>query len=61
MRRLQALGLAQRIVLVVALAAVLRVIGIYLLTARVDFLSLVLIAVWAAASVWLLGDFGRSE
>lgn len=79
MRRLAALNLAQRIVLVIALAAVLRVVWVYLTDRSSDggwfgysplteatlrrtgpdlgpaLLAVAFIAVWASASVWLLG------
>lgn len=79
MRRLTALNLAQRIVLVIALAAVLRVVWVYLTDRSSDggwfgysplteatfgrtspdlgpaLLAVAFIAVWASASVWLLG------
>jgi hypothetical protein len=84
MRRLAVLTLVQRLVLVVALAAALRVVWVYLACRDVDggwfgyaalshdpvnieplgaagsglgdtLLGLAFIAVWAAASLWLLG------
>ena len=87
MRRLRTLNLAQRIVLVVALAAALRTVGIYTVSprrgggwfaytplsgesflpvndsgwdpAQAAILWLVLIALWAMVSIWLLGPTRR--
>lgn len=87
MLRLRSLNFGQRIVLVVALAGVVRTAGIYAVQSRLDggwsayapisresyhpvsasgwdpfpaaLLWIALIAIWAAASVWLLGPSPR--
>ncbi len=90
MKRVGRLTLAQRIVLVVALAAALRLVGLYIVTGGANnpgggwfgyapateslllrpvgtgspgslIVWLVLIALWAVVSVWLLGVGGTQD